>query len=294
MAGRELSSRNDSAARGVYPSVRHLLIGVLAASLSWAADDAREIIRRSVNLGDQNIKAARDYAYQERVDTRTLDGSGGVTKAEIETYDVIVLDGSPYERLISRDDKPLPAKDEHKEADKQRKIAEERRKETPADRERRLADYERRRERQRAVMREVVDAFDFRIAGDGHLDGREQFVIAATPHPGYKARSRSASFFPKLKGKLWIDKQDYHWVKVEAEVIDTISVGAFLVRLAKGSHLEAEQTRVNGEVWLPKRISADASARVALVKKFRARLEITYSNYKKFQADSRIVSTESQ
>ena len=93
-----------------------------------------------------------------------------------------------------------------------------------------------------------------------------------------------------MKGKIWIDKQDYHWARVEAEVIDTISFGAFLVRLAKGSHLEADQTRVNGEVWLPKRMEAEASARVALVKKFRGRIEITYSDYKKFQTDSRIIS----
>ena len=76
---------------------------------------------------------------------------------------------------------------------------------------------------------------------------------------------------------------------MEAEVIDTISFGGFLVRLAKGSHLEADQTRVNGEVWLPKRCEAEASARVALMKKYHGRLEITYSDYKKFQTDSRIV-----
>jgi len=274
--------------------VRLLLIGTLAASISWAAGDAREIVRRSINLGDQNLQAARNYTFQERVEARTLDGGGRTSKTEIETYDVTLVDGSPYRRLIARGDKPLPAKDERKEAEKLRKIADERRKEKPAERENRLAEYERKRERERANVREVAEAFDFQMAGEDHLEGRDQYVIAATPHPGYTPHSRRTSFFPKVKGKIWIDKQDYHWVKVEAEVIDTISFGAFLVRLAKGSHLEAEQTRVNGEVWLPKRLSAEASARVALVKKFRGRLEITYSDYKKFQTDSRIVSVAEQ
>jgi hypothetical protein len=270
--------------------MRPFLFCALAASVCFAAEDAREIVRRSVNVGDQNLKAARNYTYRERSEGRSLDHSGRVSKTEIEVHDITVLEGSPYKRLISRDDKPLPPGDERKEEEKLLKITAERRKETPAQREKRLADYDRKREHERATWREIVDAFDFRQAGDDHRDGRDQYVIEAVPHPGYKPRTRYAAFFPKVKGKIWIDKQDYHWSRVEANVIDTISFGAFLVRLAKGAHLEADQTHVNGEVWLPKRLRAEASARVALVKTFHGQLEITYSDYKKFQTDSRIVS----
>jgi len=264
----------------------------VALTAGAGAEDAREIVRRSVNLGDENLKAAGNYTFRERAEARTFDGAGRTTKTEVETHDVTLVDGSPYRRLLSRDDKPLPAKDEQKERDKLNKIADERRKETPAQREKRLADYEKRRQQERAMVREVADAFDFRLAGEDHLEGREQYVIEGTPHPGYKPRNRRATFFTKVKGKMWIDKRDYHWAKVEAEVIDTISIGAFLFRLAKGSHLEAEQTRVNDEVWLPKRLEAGGSARVALVKKFRGNLQVTFSDYKKFQTDSRIVSVE--
>jgi len=272
--------------------MRTFLCCALAVSVCLGAEDTREIVRRSVNVGDENLKAARNYTFRERSEERTLDGAGRVTKTESETRDITVLSGSPYRRLIARDDKPLPPKDERKEDEKLRKIAEERRKETPAQREKRVADYDRKREQERVTWREVVDAFDFRISGEDHREGRDQYVIEALPHPGYKPRTRNAGVFPKVKGKIWIDKQDYHWSRVEADVIDTISFGAFLVRLAKGAHLEADQTRVNGEVWLPKRLQAEASARVALVKKFHGRLEITYSDYKKFQTDSRIVAGE--
>jgi hypothetical protein len=269
-------------------------LAVIAISLSAcaAADDAREIVRRSVNVGDDNVRAARNYTFRERNEGRTLDGSGRVTKTEVETYDVTQLDGSPYRRLLARDDKPLPPKDERKEEEKLRKIAEARRKETAVERERRVADWEKKRQQERASWREAVEAFDFSMGGDDHREGREQYVILAVPHPGFRPHTRAAGFFPKVKGRIWIDKQDFHWVRVEAEVIDTISFGGILVRLAKGSRLEADQTRVNGEVWLPKRFEAEASARIGLVKKFRGRMEITYSDYKKFQTDSRIVATE--
>jgi hypothetical protein len=51
-------------------------------------------------------------------------------------------------------------------------------------------------------------------------------------------------------------------------------------------------TRVNDEVWLPKRIEVKASARVALVKTFRIEAETSYSNYRKFQVDSKVVPAE--
>jgi hypothetical protein len=269
--------------------MRALALVTLSLCVCAADDGAREIVRRSVNVGDGNVRAARNYTFRERSEGRTLDGSGHVTRTEVETYDVTLLDGSPYRRLIGRDDKPLSEKDERKEQEKLRKITEARRKETPAQREKRIAAWDKKREEERASWREVVEAFDFRMAGEDNREGRQQYIVDAVPHPGFKAHSRAAGFFPKLKGRIWIDKQDYHWVRIEAEVIDTISFGGILVRLAKGSHLEADQARVNGEVWLPRRFAGEASARVGLVKKFHGRMEITYSDYKKFQTDSRIV-----
>ena len=80
-------------------------------------------------------------------------------------------------------------------------------------------------------------------------------------------------------------------VKLDAEALDTVSFGLFLVRLNKGARFTLEHTRVNEEVWLPKRVQAAVDARLALVKKFRGQVDVTFSNYRKFQSDSRIVDT---
>ena len=79
-------------------------------------------------------------------------------------------------------------------------------------------------------------------------------------------------------------------VKVEVEVIDTISMGLFLVRVAKGSRAAFEQTWVNDEVWLPRRVQAFASARLGLVKPLHIEHEINYSNYRELPAASLIIS----
>jgi len=254
------------------------------------APDAREIVRRSIDLDRKNEAIARNYTFLERDETRMLDRSGKPKKApESRTFDVTLLEGSPYRRLVKRNDRPLPPEEERKEQEKLRKSIDERSKETPAERQARIAEWERKQQRQRAPFQEIPDAFDLRLAGEETLDGRNVYVIAATPKLGYKPKLAAAAYFPKIKGKLWIDKRDNQWVKGEIETLDTISIGGILVRLAKGSRATFEATRVNDEVWLPKQITLDGSARLLLVVGARAQIDIAFSNYRKFQADSRLV-----
>ena len=254
-----------------------------------AAQDAREIVRRSVEIDRKNLEIARNYTYLERQEVRELDASGKVKNTEAQTSDVTLLEGSPYRRLVARNDQPLSPKEQKKEEDKLRKSIEERRKETEEQRARRMADWERRRERQREPLKELPDAFDFRLAGEEALASGEAYVVDAMPKPGYKPKLPLAAYFPKVKARFWIDKNDYHWAKIDVETLDTISFVGFLVRLAKGSRLTIEQAHVNQEVWLLKSATVRASARVALIKSVHEELIVTFSDYKKFQVDSRVV-----
>jgi hypothetical protein len=95
-----------------------------------------------------------------------------------------------------------------------------------------------------------------------------------------------------MRGTLYIDQQDYQWARVEGEALETISFGLFLARLAKGSRMSLELTKVNDEVWLPKRVMVAASVRLGGVKKVTADVESTYSDYRKFRTESRVTSVE--
>jgi hypothetical protein len=255
------------------------------------APDAREIVRRSIELDRKNEALARNYTFLERNETRMLDRSGKPKKPpEVRTFDVTLLEGSPYRRLVARDDRPLAPPEERKEQEKLRRSIDERSKETPAERQLRIAEWDRKRQRQREFLQEIPDAFDLRLVGEESLNGRDAYVVAATPKPGYKPKLAAAAYFPKIKGKLWIDRRDSRWVKGEFETLDTISFGGILLRLAKGSRVTFEQTRVNDEVWMLKRMAFSLSGRVMLVAGARAEVETAFSNFRKFQADSRLVT----
>jgi hypothetical protein len=86
--------------------------------------------------------------------------------------------------------------------------------------------------------------------------------------------------FSKVAGKLWVDKQDLGWIKVDGQVIQPFSMGLFLVRLLRGSHITMEQTRVDDGTWMPERIEVRAAARIFFVKSLVIDRVLTYSEYR--------------
>jgi hypothetical protein len=265
---------------------------VAAACPAVAQPDPREIVRRSLDAFEgENSKIALSYTFLERVETRQLDGDGRVKSKSAKTHDVTMVEGSPYRRPVERDDEPLPAEEERRQQEDLRKSIEARLKETPKQREKRLADFEKQRTKYRDALREIPDAYNFRLLGEEEIDGRPVYIIEGLPKPGYRPRSRYARLFAHLKGTLRISKTDYHWARTEAELIDNFHFGWILVRVAKGARVRLEQTRVNDEVWLPLRVWFVASARIGIFKRVNVEQENTYSRYRKFQAESRIVST---
>jgi hypothetical protein len=269
---------------------RTLLVILASAATLLGQADVREIIRRAVAADELNWRIARNYVHSERANLRYLDSEGRVKLQEISVHDFMLLDGTPYGRLVARNDRPLSSAEEKKEREKLARSAAERHAETAAKRAQRLAEYVMRPEWQREAWRELPEAFDFRLAAEEVWDGHTLYVIDATPRPGYQPRSRTAKILTRVHAKLWVDKQDYHLVKGEVEVIDTISVGLFLVLVAKGSRASFEETRVNDEVWLPNKVRATVSARLGLVKVVRIQQEYSYSNCREVQTNMPMVS----
>ena len=79
---------------------------------------------------------------------------------------------------------------------------------------------------------------------------------------------------------------------MEAETIDTFSLGWFLLRVAKGTRLAFESERVGGEVWMPSHIHVRGEARVAGVKKFNLEVDVRWSEFRKFSTDSRVIASQ--
>jgi hypothetical protein len=256
---------------------------------SLSEDQIRELIRQTAEKDMENDKRQRDYTFIQREEQHKLDGKGQVKSTETKTSEIMELYGEPVERLVAKDDKPLSDKDAKKEEDKIQKVIEKRKNESEEDRKKREAKEEKEREENRQFVREVADAYNFRMAGIESLAGRDTYVIDGEPKPGYQAHLKEAKILPKFRFRAWIDKDESQWKKLDIQCIDTVSFGLFLARIHKGSRIILEQTRINDEVWLPQHINVKVDARLALLKDFNLEDDITYRDYKKFRTDTKIV-----
>ena len=261
-----------------------------AATTALTQDQIRELFRQVADKDLENDKKQRDYTFTERDVEHKLDGRGRIKSTETKTYEIMELYGEAVRRLIAKNDQPLSASDARKEEQKIRKLMDKRKNESDKDREKRLQKEEKDREEGRKFVREVADAYNFRLAGIQAVEGRETYIIDAGPRPGYRPRLKDAWILPKFRFRAWIDRDESQWKKIDVECIDTVSIGLFLVRLHKGSRATIEQTRVNDEVWLPQHIVVKADARVALLKGFNIDADVTFRDYKKFRSEAKIVS----
>jgi hypothetical protein len=306
--------------RRLGPAARLLFVGVLAAlpvfgqadqaaapapetqpsatSLPDLTPDAdgnlsQEQMRQLVRVVTENYRAnyrkERDYTYIDHEVENKLNGEDWIKSTESSTYEVMELYGEQVRRLIAKDDKPLSGKDAAREEERINKITSERKNESDEKRAKRQAEEEKQREKNREFVREVADAYDFRLVGSETLNGRDNWVIAGEPRPGFQAHLKEAQMLPKFHGRLWIDKDEMQLTKMDIEAIDTVSFGWVLARIHKGTRLVFEWTRVNEEVWLPRQMNFKFDARVALFRGYHEEDEDTYRDYKKFRATAKIV-----
>jgi len=252
-------------------------------------EQMRQLFRVVADKDIENQKREHNYTYIYRDVQNKLDGKGQSKSTEVKTYEVLQIYGEPVQRLIEKDDKPLDAKEAAKEEEKVQKIIDKRKNESEEDRKKREEKEAKDREEGRKFVREIADAFDFKLVGTELLDGREAWVIDGEPHPGFQPHIKEAKFLSKFHGRVWIDKDDLQLSKMDVEAIDTVSLGWVLARIHKGSRFMLEQTRVNNEVWLPQHVTFKVDARIALLKGYNIDGEQTYRDYKKFRTSSKIV-----
>jgi hypothetical protein len=278
------------------PPDEHTVVDLIPdATGSVPPQQIRALLQRAEEHDLENDKRQRDYTYIERQQQNKLDGHGKVVKVESRTSEILEVYGEQVARVTAKDDKALPADEAKKEDEKIQKIIDRRKNESEDTRRKRLAREEKEREEDRKFVLEVADAFNFHLVGSEMVDGRDTWVIDGEPRPGYEPKQRDAKMLSKFKGRVWIDKAEAQWVKLDITAIDTIAVGFVLARVHKGTRILVELTRVNDEVWLPKHVQLHLDARVALFKSYNEDVDQIYREYKKFRTDTKMtVVGESQ
>jgi hypothetical protein len=233
--------------------------------------DAREIMSQSVAATERSWQARDQFTYTELDEDKRLDSQGHVKSENIDFTKMILVNGARFDQLVQHNGQaPSPGE--------QRQINENLEKlkhETPAEQAARLG----KDQENRAFLEDILAGFDFRVVGDDVVDGRPSFVIEVSPHPGFRASGKYAKVFNKVEGKIWVDKQDYGWIKLDGEITQPFSMGLFIARVQSGSRVVLEQTCVGDAVWVPKRLEVQGTATIFFFKTLGIDRILTYSDY---------------
>lgn len=247
-----------------------LPLGILCA----AAPDAKQIVAKSVTNTEVDWRAYPLYDFTER---DVLTASGRNTK----TYRVLMIAGSPYNEMIAVNGVPLPKAQAAAEKRKLQRETARRQHETASARQRRVAEFEKERRQDNALLKTMIEGFDFRLTGEATVNGRRCFVLQGTPKADFRPPSRETAVLTGMRGTMWVDEQQYQWVKVQAEVFRPVTFGLFIARVRPGTEFTLEQQPVEGNLWLPSHFSMRVKATVLHFLPHNSFDDETYRDYRK-------------
>lgn len=229
------------------------LAALFTSGLASAEPDTANILQRSIEANVRNYAALPRFNY-----FKVERGQDGTRR----TYEEIMLFGSRYSRLVAVHGEPLSPDRQKDEQQKLQEVAKMRARESPAERAKRVSVYERERQRDQFLLNEMANAFEFTFAGEQTVAGHDAYVLKARPRRGYRPRNNRARVLTGMEGTLWIEKNTFQWVRVQAQVFHPVSIEGFLARVLPGTRFELEQAPVSDDLWLPARFSMKARAKI--------------------------------
>jgi hypothetical protein len=246
-----------------------------------------EEFRKNLHAPDKLLSR---YTYTENETEITLDSKGKIKKTETNVYHVFhgTEEWQTYERQISKNGVPLTQKELEKQDRKEReRVENETRKRASWSEAKRKQEKAKAEREERESTDDIFATFEYQLVRREMLNGVSAILVNFKPKKNYKPKTGDAKNLQHVAGRAWIAEDDHQLVKLEAEVIDQIKIGAgLLAKLQKGSTLALELLKINDEIWLPVKFEMLLNGRLLLLKGLNMRIIVEFSEHKKFNVDT--------
>jgi hypothetical protein len=246
-------------------------------------DEFRQTLRPDDKLLSQ-------YTYTEKETEITLDSKGTTKKSKVNVYQILhsAEEWKTYRRQITKDGVPLTAKDlEKQDRQEKERVARETHKrgnQSEAQRQQEKAKADR---KEREIIDDVFSMYDVQLVRREAVGGVSVILATFKTKANYKPKTREGKILQHIAGRAWIAEDDHELARLEAEIIDPISIGAgLLAKLNKGSMLAFERRKINNEIWLPVRVDASLSGRMFLMKGLNIHDVTEYVDHRKYSVDT--------
>jgi len=250
-----------------------LMVAVTALGAGPANSlDAAAIISRSIAANEADWIADPLYDRCER------DNDGD----DVRTFDVTMMNGRPYARLVAVDDQPLSPSQAHDEQNKRRREIARRTSEDDSGGAPRESAYRRRHAQFKALFQQFPNAFTFTLNGRVRVAGRTAYHVTAIPRAAYEPPTRDARALTAMTVDFWVDVETYHWIKLAARITKPVSLVGLLVRLEPGTTVELEKAPVDdGKAWLVTRFRYQSTSRLLMFVGHHASSDEQYFHFRR-------------
>lgn len=224
-----------------------VLCWVLGLQMGWAGEslpDSAEVTSKIVQRARAVARSQGNppYSYQKRSLVEELDAAGQVVKATEKTYEVTLIAGVPFSRLVKIQGRQLTPEELKKEDAREEAF----RQKLTAVNLKHLA-----RKKETWLTPALVGKFQFTVQERLHYQGRKTLRLEFQPKPGgLPAKTLQDRVLNRLAGTLWLDEEDAEIVKGSVHLSESVNVGMGIIGSLSQLELILERQRMTDGVWV--------------------------------------------
>lgn len=259
--------------------------GPLAVSLLVSAQqppqaslpDIRQLMQEVQDHQRQLDKVRENYTYTSYQVVQDIDANGQVKKTDASEYNDFFVNGHVIERKVKSNNQALNAHDEQKETERVTKLVEKAEK-TPRDKP---------VEGPTISITRLLEIMDVRNERRELYRGDPTIVFDFVGRKDAKTHGLAEDASKKLQGTLWINEADRQVAHLEVSFDDNFRlVGGILATVQKGSSFRFDQSKVNGEIWLPTGAEGTMQLRLLMLKNLRQHFHERDYDYERFKVEA--------
>ena len=191
--------------------------GRAAEPLPSAAEVTRRMLEHAQKVAES--EQAPQYTYEKRTLFDQLDSSGKVMSSEEKIYQVRLIRGFPFNRLLRIKGRDLTPEECRREDEREERFQQ---KFVSADRRKMAA------RKQALVTPELLAHYQFVVKQRVMINDRPTLVVTFRPKDGdLPSNSIEDRILNRLAGTLWVDEAEADTVRVRSNLVEPFSLGWF-------------------------------------------------------------------
>ena len=239
--------------------------------------DIRQLMREVQEHQKQLDQIRENYTYTSYQVVQDIDADGQVKKTESSQYEDFFVSGHVIERKVKSNDKPLNEHEQQKETERVTKLVEKAQK-TPRGQS---------LEGPSISISRVLEIMDVSNERRELYRNDPTIVFDFVGRKDAKTHGMAEDASKKLQGTVWINEADRQVAHLEVRFIDNFRmVGGILATVQKGSSFRFDQSKVNGEIWLPTGAEGTVQARLLMFKNLRQHFRERDYDYQRFKVET--------